>query len=1008
VTIKVFSSKFNDEPTEVHQSDAPTVGAWLVENIKSYKPHLTQQFSVAVNGERICQAAWHDRLVSTLDDIHITVEPKGTELFFGGLLLVATRMMTPKIPKLNSSATKTGKDLDQASAKGNKIKLNDIRPDVSGLNKIYPNVVKPPHRYFAGKRNQRVNLCLDVGKGYHSIQPNDIMIGDTSVLSLGDDVSWKLYQPGQSLAADTRAEWWHDVVEVGSGSNGASGLELALSDPLTEGYVASAHRLSNYVVTIPAGAGLFPADWTAGLIVRIEAPYQYEVINGSRDIIRGMALQMLAPVAGQSIEIDGATNSGVFLVNSYTPYAAEIPATPGVLSKLTGSAPPTRYDFDVTPITFTVKLGTTNYPLTINTATTNLAGLVTAINTAKASAPFVATGVGGVIVLTQTGTPDGKSLSVTSGSTIVGGSPTVVAGVAPTPLIPEVIPEMTLNLTDGSPAASLALGPMSASIGPSGLRYRLVTASTTNLTVSRLTSGGAADPSFPGFQFLESSAVVITLDPSNMVGGYRGPFAACPEGETTTRLEWDTFHPQGLCGVGREGQIYEVNAYHTLEYRDMATAGAWTAVDKEHRNGSLNSCGFTDFVDLPYPMRPEVRIIKRFVSQPGRTDKEKKDATVWYGMRSRLSGATVYPDSTTLVLSVRGGDRLSAQAEQLVWLKTTRMLPVRRGGVWLPREATRDIVPFCLYVLKSVGYVDSDLDLAEWDRLDAFWRARGDTYDKIHNSSSTVLQVIEDALAAGFAELTVKNGLITLVRDEPQTFYKALYTVDAMALGGELDIRFDTVKPDDYDGVDVEYMDGIKWQVATVKCRFAGAPAAKRVLKIKAEGITSKVKAYQFGMRRLREERYHRKTFTWGTHMDALNSNFMDYVQVAGDVPGYSQSTVMEAYKASTRTVTATEPLNWSDYTPPYFMSIRTQDGKCFGPVRVTPVGEYGAQLETPLDFTPILDNSESIMRPLILLGVGYSVQIRDIKPNGTDAATVDARIYAPEVYLDDDSLPPA
>lgn len=1008
MTIKVFSSKFCDEPTEIYQSDAPTVGAWLSDNIKSYQRHLTQQFSVCVNGKRICQAAWHDHLVSTLDDICITVEPKGTELFFGGLLLVATRMMTPKIPKLNSAATKTGKDLDQASIKGNKIKLNDVRPDIAGLNKVYPNVIKPPHRYFAGKRNQRVKLCLDIGKGYHSIQPSDIMIGDTPLLSLGDDANWKIYQPGQSLAADDRAEWWHDVVEVGAGSNGSSGLELALSDPLTESYVASVHQLSNFIVSIPAGAGSFPADWASGLIVRIEAPYQYEVLDGPRDIIKGMALQMLAPVVGQQIEIYGPINSGFFTVDSYVPHSPEVPGAPGRVSKLTGSAPPSRYDFDATPISFTLSLGTTSYPLTINTAVTNLAGLAAAINTAKGSAPINATGEGGVIVIRQTGTPDGRSLNLIGGADVFGGSPGVVSGVAASAPTPEVIPQMTLNLSDGSPAASLALGPMAAAIGPAGLRYRLSAASSTSLTVGRLTSTGSPDTSFPGFQFLETQAAVIRLDPSNMVGGYRGPFVACPEGEKTTRLEWDTFHPQGLCGIGREGQIYEVNAYHTLEYRDVETAGAWTAIDRQHRSGSLDSCGFTDFVDLPYPMRPEVRIIKRFVSQPGRTDNEKKDATVWYGMRARLSGATSYPDSTTIVLSVRGGDRLSAQAEQLVWLKTTRMLPVRRGGVWQPREATRDIVPFCLYVLKAVGYTDADLDLAEWDRLDEFWRARGDTYDKIHNSASTVLQIIEDCLAVGFAEITVKNGLISLVRDEPQLFYKSLYTVDAMALGNELDIRFDAVRLDDYDGVDVEYMDGVKWQVATVKCRFVGEPAAKRVLKVKVDGITDKTKAYQFGMRRLRDLRYRRKTFSWGTHMDALNSNFGDYVQVAGDTPGYSQSTVMEAYDAASRTVTATEALNWADFTPPYFMSIRTHDGKCFGPLRVTPVGEYGAQLELPLNFTPILDNPNSIMRPLILLGVGYSVQITDIKPNGTDAATVEAKIYAPEVYLDDDSPVPA
>jgi len=1004
VTIKVFPSKFSATPAEVHQFDGPTVGDWL-DTLPSYCRYVTQQFSVAINGKVLPQESWHQHQVSTLDSIAITVEPKGTELFFGGLFLVATRMMTPKIPKMNSAISATGKDLDQVSVKGNKIKLNDVRPQIAGRRKVYMNVLKPPHRYFHGKRDQRVNLCLDVGVGSFDIQPSDIYIGDTPILSMGDNASFRIYQPGASLAADDRAVWWHDVAEVGAGSNGSSGLEMTLSTDLTLGYIAYSHQFNGTVVSIPVGSGNFPADWTAGLIVRVVAPYNYDVINdAAADIIRGPAVAMLAPVVGDPIEIAGV-NGGYYNVRSFSPYQPPVPGTPGTASVVKGSAPPTRFDFDVTPLTFTLRINSIDYPITLNTATTNLAGLVAAVNAAKpVGAPFSAAASSGVLRIAETGTPSGGTFSVTGGADILGSTPIIAAGAAPTAGTPEQQPEITLSTPDGNPVRSLATGSVPMAIGPVGLRFRLVTASTTNLTVDRLTSSGAPDPSFPGFLPMETTGAVITLDPSNLVGGYRGPFAVCPEGELATEIKWDTFHPQGLCGVGREGQIYEVNAYHSLEYRDMATAGAWTVVDVQHRNGKLDSCGFTDTLVLPYPMRAEARIIKRFVSQPGRTDDEKKDETVWYGLRSRLSGATSYPGSTTMTLMVRGGDRLSAQAESQVWVRATRKLPVRRGGVWQPAEATRDIVPFCLYLLKSVGYKDADLDLSEWDRLDEFWRARGDTYDQVHNSASTVQQILQDALAVGFAELTVVNGLLRPVRDEPQLFYKALYTVDAQE-GEGLDIRFDSVRVDDYDGVEVKYTDGVKWQVATVRCLLPG-DAGKRMLTITADGITNRDKAYQFGMRRRGEIQYRRKTFTWDTEMAGLNSNYLDYVQVAGDTPGYSQSTIMEAYNPATRVLTATEPFNWDEFVPPYFMSVRKEDGQCFGPLQVTKVDDFNAQLSLPLNFTPLLDDP-AMQRPLVLLGVGYSVQITDIKPRGTDDCGVEARIYSADVYTYDDSPAP-
>jgi hypothetical protein len=1003
VTVRVFSSKFSNEPAEVSNFDGPTVGDWLLANVPSYKQHLTQQFSVSVNGERLLQEHWHQRQVSTLDAVDITVEPKGTELFFGGLFLVATRMMTPKIPKMSSLSNNSGKDLDNASVKGNKIKINDPRPEIAGKRKIYPNYAKPDHRYFAGPRDQRVDLCLDIGVGDFDIQPSDILIGDTPLLSFGADASFAIYPPNTSLAADPRAVWWHDVKEVGSGSNGSPGLDLTEGTPLTPGYTASTLQYNGYDISV-VGAGAFPADWTPGLIVRVEVPYQYIVTDGgaSRDIISGMPLRMLNPAVGDAIEIVGGS-SGTYLVNSFVPYAAEVPATSGSPSTLTASAAPTRFDYNVTPISFTVSLsGTGSYPITLNTATTNLAGLVSAINTAKGSAPFTASSAGGKVVLTQTGANTGGSLTSTAAVAVLGSSPITVAGAAPTALIPEVIPQMTLNFPSGAPVLSFPLGFVVMSIGPAGLRFRVVAATTANLNVSRLTSAGAPDASFPGFQTLVTSGSLISLDASSLQGGYRGPMAMCPEGELTQQIEYDVFCPSGLVFLGSKGEQLVINSNHQFEWRDMAVSGAWTVVQNSFAAASLDAIGKTFIVNLPYPMRPEVRIKKLFISQGGQRS-EYRDDLVWYGARARLNGATIYPNSTVIVLTVRGGDRLAAAAENQVSLKATRKLPVRRGGIWQAAEATRDIVPFCLYLLKSVGYTDADLDLAEWDRLDALWRARGDHYDHVHDSASTVQQVIEQALAAGFAELTVKNGLLRPVRDEPQTFYKALYTADATM--GQLDIRFDAVKIDDYDGVDVEYMDGIKWQVATVKCRLPG-DLGRKVLLIKLNGVTNKTKAYQIGMRRRREMRYRRKTFSWNTEMAALNSNYMDYAQVAGETPGYAQSTIMQSCNQDRTVVTATEPFNWSELLPPYFISVRREDGTNFGPVQVTRVDDYTAALMTPLDFAPILDLS--ITRPHILFGVGYSVQITEINPNGTDEASVKAHIYAPEVYLDDDSLPPA
>ncbi|HGE2088536.1 TPA: phage tail protein, partial [Pseudomonas aeruginosa] len=113
---------------------------------------------------------------------------------------------------------------------------------------------------------------------------------------------------------------------------------------------------------------------------------------------------------------------------------------------------------------------------------------------------------------------------------------------------------MTLNYSNGSPANALQTGSGNAAIGPRGLRYRITAYSAQQLTVERLTSAGGVDVDWPGFTALNSSTSRVTIDPTSLEGGWRGPFPACPVSEKTNFVEIDVFCPEGLCGVGREGQ----------------------------------------------------------------------------------------------------------------------------------------------------------------------------------------------------------------------------------------------------------------------------------------------------------------------------------------------------------------------------------------------------------------------------------------------------------------------
>lgn len=882
MTVKVFGSKLNAEPHEVVEAGGLTLLAWLKSYASAFEERDVPPISINVNAQLVAPADWGVTYFEADDDVRVTLEPKGTELFFGALFLVATQAMTPKIPKVGTQAAK-GDDINQASIKGNKVKLNSTIREGAGKNKIFPDYVLPPRRWFASPREQRVQMCLSIGKGKYLCPTNKLLIGDTPAISLGADVQFQFYDPGADLSANRAADWWNDVTEVGSSSNGSAGLELTTAVDLTPGFNPTSLQFNGFTIDVPSGAGAFPSDWSAGLVVRVLAPYTYEFVDGvggAADIIRGNALSMLDPTVGDLIEISG-TNAGTYVVASYSPS--------------------------------------------------------------------------------------------------VGGS----------------VPEMTLNFSSGVPVTALNLGTIATAIGPAGLRFRITVFSTSQITVTRLGATGAEDPDFPGFDFLQTAQGSVSLDSASLVGGYRGPFAVCPSGELVSAIEWDVFFTNGLIGVGRKGDFYTITGTHYFEWRDLDTAGAWNVEVRSVSAASLDAVGYTFRKDLPYPMRAEARI--RRAPKP---NQEWQDSVVWYGLRGLMVAPTSYESISVLTIDARGGDRLSAQSESMVSVEATRILPVRRGGVELPEQPTRDIAAWVLYNLRDVGYDNDDIDLAELDRLDVIWRTRGDNFDQAISTTSTAQAVLNNALAAGYSELTAERGLLRPVRDEPRTVFEATFTPQDFVEGGVLDRQFTLIRPDDYDGVDVEYMDGVSWQVATVECRLPG-DAGRKVQKITADGITSRTMAWRLGMRQRRKLKYVRWTYRCETYLTGLNCKYRSFIQLGDDVPGYAQSAIMLDY--ADQVVEVSERFDWSEPGPYYLFATRP-DGTTSGPYVATQISEFELRIQTPLDFEPVLDLS--IEPPHLLFRAGYKVIVTEVAPGDEESVTIEAENYDVRVYADDNNFP--
>lgn len=894
--IEVFASRFPDAPREQYElKGKTTVLAWLYTNgISRDRDLQSLPISVHVNSVHQLPTQWADCEIAANDYVEIYREPKGTDPFSITFALIygakaALAALMPKLPTQSTPSSRSGQGLDEASAKGNKVKLNSPRVQIFGYQpQRFPDFATPSRRYFAAPREQRIEMCMFVGEGSYEIPTSRVRVGETPLVSLGADARFVLYEPGESLAAD-EAHWnWYPAPEVGGSSSGTAGLELTVSSALTETVTASALTFVSDTVNIAVGAGSFPSDWTSGLVINIGAPYPFTVSDGggdaSRDVITG-DISSLGFSTGDTIEIAGV-NAGTYVIHSQT-------------------------------------------------STT-----------------------------------------------------------------------LQLDYLGGVPATGLVLGDVTMAFGYPGLRFKIVSVAPQIMQVQRLKEDGSVDTTWPGWVSRTVGNGQVRLDPSNLTGGYRGAYPACPAGTKVDAIEWSVLFTT-LLGIGREGQEYAVDSSHQFEYRDMAVGGTWTVLIKTMTANSMDSVGYTFREILPYPMRPECRIAR---IPSGST--ETKDDSMWYSLYGRMytESPTSYAGMTILTCDVRGGDRLSTRAENLINLECTRKLPVLRGGVWQAAQPTREISAAIGYICRDIGYSDTeDLDIVTLERLESTrWTPRGEYYDRTIQDQGTVKEFLVEALTPGMSELTIDRGVITAVRDEPRgETFDHVYNPRVMLApltrsftGPEL--------PDQFDGVDIEYYDHSTKQDETVECRLPGDLGAK-VKKERLEGVGDRTRAWRYGMRLRRSFLYRQAEYEFETELAGLNSSYFSYTGLGDSTPNYGQNAeIVDYVPGSPYQLKVSVALDWSQ-SGVHKVLVRRRDGTASGPYTATRIDDYWFSIPT-LDFEPLIHSA--MLPPIIQFGHEsrwiYPALITEVNPKGTRTCGMKAVNYDVRMYADDDNSPPA
>lgn len=510
----------------------------------------------------------------------------------------------------------------------------------------------------------------------------------------------------------------------------------------------------------------------------------------------------------------------------------------------------------------------------------------------------------------------------------------------------------------------------------------------------------------PGsFQGNETISTRVRFAGGAVYGEWSSEFIATPPGVSTTLIELDVFFPQGLCYLSDEGDVESRSVGVEYQYRNSA-GGPRVTISRSFSDATVDQIGFTEQFAIP-AMVPAVRV-RRVGSQS--TSTQIQDKVQWYGLKARLPDYWRYPNWTTMSVALRSGGKLGAQSENQINLMPTRILPtLQPGGTWGPAVPTRDITAFARHILLSAGLTDDDIDLEAWQALHAIWTARGETLDFLYEAT-TVKDALDTAFGAGMGEFSCGDGVIRPVREDVRSNPKHSYSPQNMKTGLRRSLSAHT-KISDYDGVDVEYMDASTWSKETAQCRLPGDVGAK-VQKLTLDGVTDRTRAWRIGMRRRCELFYRKTQYSFTTELDALNSEYLDFVALFGSDPGYGQSAMLTAIRSDGSggaVLTSSEPLAWTPGAG-HVVAYRRKDGTLAGPFVASPgATEYEVLAVIPLPW-PVV--SMSFELPHLYFGEStkfeFPALIDSVVPRSGVEVSVTAVNYDARVYAYDNQTPPA
>ncbi|ENB7197136.1 kinase [Enterobacter bugandensis] len=1021
MTIRIYPSRLPGEPLETHGHGNVSLADWLTDNVDGWTLDREHPITIEVNGKLVPHDDWSSFKINTESDVKIYPIPYGTglEIVAWAAVAVAVASAAYSIYMMSNMQTGgysqpgNGDQIELNPAKANTARLGDPIREIFGKYRVWPDYVVQPVSRFVNQKDLITSMFLNVSVGNITLPASEMRIGNTPFAAFGSDVSYTIYPPGADVSGDPRSENWFNSPEVGNTTSGTAGLDLASSGPETVSVVADGLLLNTNTVTLIGSTSSsedteIPPSWSVGTIIDIEAPDTYTVDkNNGYSVIYGSVSEM-APIVGMAMTLELNNDEYDLFVAAYSPPVPAVPGVGGSSASIAASASPTTYDFSSTPQTFNLTWKATTYTISLTSNYVTMSGLVNAITSQLTSSGLRARDNSGRVIIDEVSSPyAGGSISHTSlPVSVFGSSPVDTAGVASSggsAAVPASI-LLAYDSATGTKFDGIPVGLQRLTLKPTDYRYKITAISGLTISVGRVhvtvdSSGNIIttdDLTWPGFiqrTILDGSVTGVNDDYD-----WVGPFLTCPDGETTDRIEINLNFQNGLAKYNDKGKK-RAQAVALIVHYKLTNSSVWTEKILSYSNAIEDQIGFTEVFTVPQGQY-EIRMRRQKPPAGG----SARDQVFWQALRSRLpKRPTSYRDITTLAISVRTGNRLGAQSDRRI-----NVTPTRQYDEGNPRSISAALY----HVLKSLGYLDNEIDRSAIDFLEAnYWSPRGETFDFATTDTVSALEMLKKITNAGMGYFLLSDGMASAGREGVKPWTGMITPQETTA---ELTTSFKAPNEDDYDGVDVTYINELTWAEETVQCRLPDKPTPVKVENYNLDGVLNQDRAYRIGMRRLLGYQLQRLSHDTSTEMDALCYQFMDRVIFTDDIPGNKTlSCLIEemSYNSSTITLTLSEAPDWTFPNPR--VVIRDQEGRASALLIPTRIDDFTLTIPYSSALSPEswIMNDPSVEPPRLMFcsstRVGYDALISEISPGSDGTNDVTAIQYNPAKYQFDDASYP-